>query len=103
MATFNPENEIPRRLRALGCSVAAFAVIYGKRSQPHLSATFRGQSSLTGSEAQEMYRLLDQMEALARALDPIPINFSNGILIKKILGDAGILQKIESWNQFNRF
>lgn len=103
-ATFNPENEIPRRLRALGCSTIAFSHIYGKRSTAYLSAAFRGQGFLTGTESLEMYSLLDRMEALARALDPIPIDFSNGMLIKKILeGGPEFMRKVEQWNQFRSF
>jgi hypothetical protein len=84
-ATFNPESVIPRRLDALPCSVLAFATIYGKRSQSYLAQAFRGNRQLPGNEAQEMLALLDELEALRDDFPQIPIDFSNGLGIRRAL------------------
>jgi hypothetical protein len=81
----NLENEIQRRLDALGCPVASFAVVWGARSQSYLSQALRGNISLGGNEAQQLLTLLDEMEALATALSPVPIDWRSGGRIRMVL------------------
>ena len=84
-ATFDAVIRIPQRLAALSCPASAFAVIYGKRSAAYLSKIFQGNARLHGDEALEMLALLDELEALRDAFPQIPIDFSNGLGIRRAL------------------
>jgi hypothetical protein len=84
-ATFNPENVIQRRLDALGCPVASFAVIWGARSQSYLSQALRGNVSLGGDEARQLLQILDEMEQLAKSVEPLPVDWRSGSQIKIVL------------------
>ena len=83
-ATLNPENEIQRRLNALHCSVMAFAIIAGLRSQSWLSQALRGNVSLGGDEAQQLLQILNEMEALQKSVE-VPIDWRSSNRIKEVL------------------
>jgi len=83
--TFDALNVIPRKLDALGCPLTSFAVIWGARSASYLSRIFAGQASLDNGEANEMLALIAEMEALTRAVEPLPINWSDSNRIRMTL------------------
>jgi hypothetical protein len=67
---------VSQRLSLLECTAQAFAAIWGKRSASYVSAYLRGCQEMDSEDIHSMLDTLREMESLAAAVKPLPINWS---------------------------
>ena len=81
------ESTIVDRLNRLRCATATFAAIDGRISNSRLSESLRGLTTLKNDDSRRLMALLSDMEALAAFAAPLPLEFRNPPLVRKLLED----------------
>lgn len=81
----SPEMILKRDLAELGISTGAWAAIYQKLSLSSISQILNGNRALSPAENAEMRQLIAECRELATSVAPVPVDFSQGRLIRQLL------------------
>ena len=79
VATYSPEGRMIARLRNLGCSELAFGkIVNGIIGKNRIAEAFKDPTrSFDNDIAQRLLERVQQMEELAQAVHPVPVNWSD--------------------------
>ncbi len=76
-------NTLPPRITALGISVNLFGRYVGLSSS-EISQMLSGKKRISGPRVVGFKQMADDLELVARAFSPAPVNFSNVLIIKTL-------------------
>ena len=78
------ENLVERALAELGLAASSLAVL-SRINRTRISQCLRGQSSFTGPESLLLADLIEQLRAIVKDSQPIPIDWTDCRAIQKLL------------------